>query len=161
MPCFSKTYTGWPMAMSQKALSMVHVHCPWGTEVLLHTHAFPKGFVMFAQRTLFFHYYCDNPCDRCSSKTSSQTRQSATIKAEQAVSLLSCTVALESWENCLQSLALCKRWCGYTSPFSHESEIFHRALRPLRSFYIKPVRWEDLHIIKSVRNAICHYCRHH
>lgn len=39
--------------------------------------------------------------------------------------------------------------------------ISHSALRPLRSFYIKPVRWEDLHIIKSVRNAICHYCRHH
>lgn len=86
-------------------------------------------------------------------KTSSQTHQSATIKAEQAVSLLSSTVDLESWESCLLSLALCKRRCGYTSPFSHGSEISHRALRPLRSFYIKLIHWEDLHVIKSVKNV--------
>lgn len=68
-------------------------------------------------------------------------------------SKLSLSLDSESWESCLQSLALCKRWCGYTSPFSHESEISHRAPRPLRSFYIKPIHWADLDIIKSVKNA--------
>ena len=134
--------------MSRKALPAA-----WGTEMFLRRHALAKGSVTFAR----------GPCSSIATatvlvivtaqKTCSQIHQSATIKAEQAVSSLSRTVELACWESCPQSLVLCKRRYEYTGPFPRSSEISHRAPRPLRSFYIKPICRKDLYIKKSLKNA--------
>lgn len=114
------------MAMSHKALAAA-----WGTEILLHRQSLSKGFVLF-EGGLCSTATMTVPMIPTAQKTSSQIHQSATNKAEQAVSFLSCTVELVCWESCLKSLALFKTQYEHTGPFPHGSRISQGSPRSLR-----------------------------